>query len=246
VDVRGTFRGPQINRKTLLQPDIKSLGNIKSKIPFGIRFGNVAGNFVFSHNELDSLEGIPEKVDGFFDCSYNELASLEGVTQTVGGGFDCSNNNIVSLEEAPRTINGNFYCYFNNLTSLKGAPETIKGNFYFHGNDELESLEGAPLHITGRVVGNNLKIDKGQWNFPGWLEILTKGEPADQKLMKTLPYLQPEWLNSELQRDPGKMVHMLATNWINVPEDLKSKIKIPLGYEDEFGLFSGFDELGLF
>jgi len=27
---------------------------------------------------------------------------------------------------------------------------------------------------------------------------------------------------------------------------MKSKIKIPPGYEDEFGLFSGFDELGLF
>jgi len=64
--------------------------------------------------------------------------------------------------------------------------------------------------------------------------------------MKTLPYLQPDWWNSELQRDPGKTVHLLAPWWKGMPEDIKSGIVIPSGYEDEFDLFSGFNELGLF
>jgi hypothetical protein len=31
-----------------------------------------------------------------------------------------------------------------------------------------------------------------------------------------------------------------------MPKDMQSAIKIPKGYEDDFELFSGFDELGLF
>jgi len=87
---------------------------------------------------------------------------------------------------------------------------------------------------------------KGEWNPSGWAKILRTGNAADQKLMKTLPYLQPDWWNSELQRDPGKTVHLLAPWWKDMPGDLKSKIVIPSGYENEFDLFSGFNDLGLF
>jgi hypothetical protein len=65
-------------------------------------------------------------------------------------------------------------------------------------------------------------------------------------LILTLPWLQPDWWNSELQRDPGKTVHLLATVWNDMTKNMQSAIKIPKGYEDDFELFSGFDELGLF
>jgi hypothetical protein len=80
----------------------------------------------------------------------------------------------------------------------------------------------------------------------GWVEVLNTGTPSAQKLILTLPWLGPDWWNQELQRDPGKTVHLLATAWNHMPKDMQSAIKIPKGYEDDFELFSGFDELGLF
>jgi hypothetical protein len=93
---------------------------------------------------------------------------------------------------------------------------------------------------------NGFQLDPGKWNMEGWLEVLNTGTPAAQKLILTLPWLQPNWWNSELQRDPGKTVHLLATVWNDMTKNMQSAIKIPKGYEDDFELFSGFDELGLF
>jgi len=100
--------------------------------------------------------------------------------------------------------------------------------------------------VGGFFSCDAFKLEQGEWNFSGWLKILSTGDAAAQKLILTLLWTQPEWVNSELQRDPGKAVHLLASRWKDLPEDWKSQIVIPSGYEDEFGLFSGFDELGLF
>jgi len=100
--------------------------------------------------------------------------------------------------------------------------------------------------VGGDFHCDAFRLEQGEWNPSGWLKVLTTGNAAAQKLILTLPWLQPDWWNSELQRDPGKTVHLLASCWNHMPEEMKSKIVIPPGYEDEFGLFSGFDELGLF
>jgi len=121
-------------------------------------------------------------------------------------------------------VGGNFFCSDNQLTSLVGAPQAIDGVF------DCDAF----------------RIELGEWNPSGWLKVLTTGNAAAQKLILTLPYLQPDWWNSELQRDPGKTINLLAPWWKYMPEKMKSQIVIPPGYEDEFGLFSGFDELGLF
>ena len=80
----------------------------------------------------------------------------------------------------------------------------------------------------------------------GWVEVLNTGKTKARKLILTLPGLQPDWWNLELQRDPGKTVHLLATVWKSMPLDMQSSIKIPHGYENQLDLFSEFDELGLF
>jgi len=100
--------------------------------------------------------------------------------------------------------------------------------------------------VGGDFACDAFELEQGEWNPPGWVKILSTGKPAARKLMKTLPYLQPDWWNSELQRDPGKTVHLLASCWKDMPEEIKSGIVIPPGYEDELDLFSGFNELGLF
>jgi len=248
--------------------------NNKFKSFLGIKFGNVIGQFFCSENELQSLEGAPQKVDGVFDCSVNQIQSLVGAPREVGGGFDCSRNklrslkgaplkvgqyfncsfnDLISLEGAPQKVNGVFDCCHNQLQSLAGAPEEVNGyygEFQCWGNlSYLESLEGAPKKINKKFHCDQFQLGdwkSGKWNLEGWVEVLENGSKEAKKLILTLPYLQPDWLNMELQQDPGKTVHLLASCWKDLPEDMKSKIKIPSGYEDEFTLFSGFDELGLF
>ena len=232
----------------------------------GISFGHGSGNFSCGNNELTSLKGAPKTVGGSFDYENNRLTSLEGAPQTVGMNFDCRNNQLQSLEGAPQTVRGSFDCQYNQLTSLEGAPQTVGGDFNCYYN-ELTSLEGAPqtvgrdfqcsgnkltsLEGAPRTVGVNFFSDKfhlysGKWNMQGWVEVLDTGSEEAKKLILTLPWIHPDWWNQELQRDPGKTVHLLGSAWNHMPKDMQSAIKIPKGYEEQFDLFSGFDELGLF
>ena len=232
----------------------------------GISFGHVSGNFYCSYNQLTSLEGAPQTVDGNFYCSQNRLTSLAGAPQTVCGNFHCDSNQLTSLEGAPQTVNGYFSCQRNQLTSLEGVPRTVGGRFDCEDNqltslagaprkvggnfkcytNRLTSLEGAPQTVDGYFTCDEFKLDQGKWNMEGWLKVRNTGTAAARKLILTLPWINPDWWNSELQRDPGKTVHLLAPWWKDMPENMKSKIKIPSGYENEFNLFSEFDELGLF
>jgi hypothetical protein len=210
-----------------------------------ISFGHVSGYFSFSDNQLTSLAGAPQTVSGHFFCSRNQLTSLKGAPQTVDGPFYCYKNKLTSLEGAPQTVYGDFRCYNNQLTSLEGAPQTVGGDFSCY-NNQLTSLEGAPQTVGGYFTCDEFQLDSGEWNMEGWLRVLKTGKTKAKKLILTLPWLQPDWWNSELQRDPGKTVHLLGSLWKHMPKDMQSGIKIPRGYEGDFELFSGFDELGLF
>jgi hypothetical protein len=207
---------------------------------------DVQGDFNCSSERLKSLLDIHfGHVVGNFNCYDNRLTSLAGAPQTVGGNFNCYNNKLTSLEGSPQTVGGDFNCFFNDLKSLEGAPQTVGGNFDFSPND-LKSLEGAPYTINGIFISDEFKLDAGKWNMAGWLKVLNTGTEEAKKLILTLPWLQPDWWNLELQRDPGKTVHLLGSLWNHLPKNIQSAIKIPKGYEDQMDLFSGFDELGLF
>jgi hypothetical protein len=163
----------------------------------------------------------------------------------VTGKFKCTHNQLQSLEGAPREVGGHFWCYVNNLKSLKGGPHKVGGDFDCTHN-ELQSLEGAPQEINGEFRCDAFTLSKGEWNVGGFMDVLQKGSQKAKELILTLPNWQPDWWNLELQRHPGKTVHLLAQWWKHLAEDTKAKIKIPPGYENEFDFFSGFDELGLF
>ena len=164
----------------------------------------------------------------------------------VFGEFYCFGRGLKSLRGISfGHVSGNFICASNQLTSLEGSPQTVGGGFYCQGND-LTSLEGAPQKIGGIFSSDKFQLEEGEWNMAGWLKVLNTGTTQAKKLILTLPWLQPDWWNSELQRDPGKTVHLLSTMWNHMPKDIQSAIKIPRGYEDDFELFTGFDELGLF
>jgi len=229
VDVQGSFYCPNQGLKSLC----------------GIRFGTVGGGFSCYNNQLTTLEGAPRTVGGTFDCSVNQLTSLEGAPQTVEWSFNCYDNNLTTLEGAPQTVEGSFLCYDNKLTTLEGAPETVTGGFSCSIN-QLTSLEGAPQTMGGGFSCNSFQLKPGEWNLAGWLQVLRTGSQEARKLILTLPYLQPDWWNSELSKDPARTIQKLAPWWSQMSDELKRGIRIPPGYEDRLGMRSEFSELGLF
>jgi hypothetical protein len=185
-------------------------------------------------------------VQGTFDCSSRRLKSLWGIRfGTVTGNFGCRTNQLTTLEGAPQTVEGNFNCRTNQLTTLAGAPQTVKGDFTCF-NNQLTTLEGAPQTVGGKFSCDTFILRSGKWNPTGWLEVLRTGSLNAQKLILTLPYLQPDWWNSELSKDPARTIQLLASCWSKLPEELKREIRIPPGYEDRFELRAGFSDLGLF
>jgi len=211
----------------------------------GIKFGMVTGNFSCADNQLTNLEGAPQTVTGDFSCAGNQLTTLIGAPQTVGGGFFCSYNQLTTLVGAPRTVEGYFYCYSNKLTTLEGAPRTVEGTFYCSHN-QLTTLKGAPQTVEGSFWGDAFKLESGEWNLAGWLQVLRTGSTDAKKLMSTLPYLQPDWWNLELSKDPARTIQLLAPWWSQMSDEFKQEIRIPPGYEDRLGMRSEFSDLGLF
>jgi len=143
--------------------DISDMG--LTKIP--VRFKEVKGGFYCSNN-LETLDGAPEKVGGHFYCYYNKLETLEGGPKIVGGHFGCSNNNLETLEGAPEKVGGDFSCSNNKLETLEGAPKKVGRNFYCYYN-KLETLEGAPESVGGGFYfkGNPIAGKLGIGAIPG-------------------------------------------------------------------------------
>lgn len=96
-----------------------------------------------SENRLTSLEGCTQEC-GSFDCRDNQLTTLEGGPQIVNGHYECRSNKLTNLIGAPREVRGDFICAINPLTSLEGAPEKITGTFYsaqFTHSDYLQHIQ---------------------------------------------------------------------------------------------------------
>jgi len=207
----------------------------------GVKFGKVGRDFYCYGNNLTSLAGAPQKVDGDFDCGSNNLTSLAGAPQKVDGDFDCESNNLTSLAGAPKKVDGDFYCYGNKLTSLAGAPQKVDGNFDC-GSNNLTSLAGAPQKIGGWFSGP-FRLEKGEWNMEGWLNLLKEGRPAEQDLILTL--ISPEDLIKRIAKDPAGMIMKLKKIWNDENfKETRGKLVWPKGYEEEAGLVGDLDDVG--
>jgi hypothetical protein len=56
-------------------------------------------------------------------------------------------------------VGGGFYCGNNQLNSLQGAPRKVGASFYCH-NNQLTSLEGAPRDVGGNFRCHNNPLPK--------------------------------------------------------------------------------------
>ena len=81
-----------------------------------VKFNEVNGDFICSHNLLDTLEGSPEIVNGNFNCSNNQLKNLLFSPQQTFNGFLCNNNKLETLEGISKFVGFVLHCSNNNLT----------------------------------------------------------------------------------------------------------------------------------
>ena len=178
----------------------------------GVAFGHVGRHFNCGSNQLTSLIGAPQTVDGSFICSSNQLTSLEGAPQTVNVDFACSDNQpfLTSLIGAPQTVGGNFRCNENQLTSLDGAPESV-------GSFKISEWDSDPSIRT---------LD---W-YEGW------SKKGDKEFTKTLISKLKEINALGSDANKGKLISMLLslTNSV-VPHDLlEYLLSLRLSTSDKF------------
>ena len=226
----------------------------------GISFGSVSGDFSFSGNSFQTLEGAPEAVGGDFSCSNNYLKTLEGAPKTVGGNFYCRNNYLKTLEGAPRTVGGNFSCDDNSLQSLEGAPRIVGGSFdcshnylqtlegapetvggFFDCDDNsLQTLGGAPETIAGEFYSDDIKITEGKWSQETLIKIFTTGTPREKQLVA--PLVDPKTIQKMIDQDPEKMLVKLKDH---LKDPHFKDLKWPERLEREKGLLSDLSDVGL-
>ena len=130
-------------------------------------WGTINGGFDCSWCSLTSLKGAPKTVKDFVCCECPLLESLEGGPEIVTGYFDCGGcKSLKTLEGGPQEVRGTFYCnHCKSLTSLKGAPGIID-EFNCSGCDSLKTLIGAPEIVESYFDCSNCKSLKNLKGAP--------------------------------------------------------------------------------
>lgn len=78
-----------------------------------IQFGLVDGDFYIDSNELETLEGCPHTINGYFVALRNKITTLKGAPNYVRDSCFISENNLTSLQFLPKFI-GNILDFSHN------------------------------------------------------------------------------------------------------------------------------------
>lgn len=125
--VTGTFRLSGAQSLTTLEGSPKSCDNFECvRIP---NVKNLKGgpkevvNYDIDGCCIESLEGAPEEVSGYFSAYGADLTSLKGGPKTVGGYFTCESTRITDLVGGPEIVGTSYNTRGTRLKSLEGAPK---------------------------------------------------------------------------------------------------------------------------
>jgi hypothetical protein len=95
---------------------------------------------IYMNSNLRSLSGCPEETQDF-DASSCDLQSLEGAPRIVNGYFNVSENKLTSLEGSPEEVLGLYNCSANEIKDVVGISKRIEGTIDLEDNP-IESLKG--------------------------------------------------------------------------------------------------------
>ncbi|GAB5387587.1 MAG: hypothetical protein Alpg2KO_05550 [Alphaproteobacteria bacterium] len=122
------------------------------------------GDLILTNNRLKNLDGCPRVINGCLEASYNELETLEGGPEKVFV-LTATHNKLTSLKGGPSHVRDHIGLSSNRLTSLEGFPQKtgVEGRsselVVRLEQNSLQSLEGmtninGPLRLE--VSGNQL------------------------------------------------------------------------------------------
>jgi hypothetical protein len=210
----------------------------------GINFGEVTGDFNISANNLSSLEGSPRKIGGSFRASDNSLKYLDDGPEEVGWSYMVDGNSLVSLRGVPNKIPGNFDCSYNYLKSLRGGPKEVDIHYGAIQNP-LKSLEGAPEKVDGYFQIDDVIFNQ-PWGLSVSLDALNRYEDDKRVgLIRTLPFLHPDYINRELKKSPEETIMYLKSAWNTQNfSPIKQHIEVPEKYKKELDVLSDLNSLG--
>jgi len=100
--------------------------------------------------KIDTLPPRLVEVAGDFYLNHNQITSLENMPNTVSGDLYLNNNQIISLESLPGTIDGDLSLWKNPATSI---PEelNITGKIYLNA-DQTELIEDCEAKEYAVIV----------------------------------------------------------------------------------------------
>jgi hypothetical protein len=186
-----------INHDTVIKPSSK----IKQLTNGLFEFDYIAGYFSIDESEIETLEGGPKKIKGWFDCqSCNNLKTLEHMPTNATEVFCTYCENLISLKGCPKRLY-NFNCTgCNSLKDLSNGPKEVLNDYICSHCENLESLKGCAT-----MVGNNFECSycnklksinycpkKVGGNFSCWQDVEENGgirfEEADIKAICKVGY----------------------------------------------------------
>ena len=160
-----------VNHDTILRNDstIKRLTNDL------FEFDYIDGYFSIEAGEIETLEGGPKKIKGWFNCQYcdnlktleyaptnaieiyckycENLVSLKGCPKRLYG-FNCTGcNSLKDLSNGPKEVINDYVCsYCENLESLKGCATIVGNNFDCSYCNKLKSIKYCPKKVGGNFI----------------------------------------------------------------------------------------------
>lgn len=138
-------------------------------------FDYIDGYFSIEAGEIETLEGGPKKIKGWFNCQYcdnlktlehmpshvteiyckycENLVSLKGCPKKVYT-FNCTGcNSLKDLSNGPKEVIYDYVCsHCENLESLKGCAATVGNNFECSHCNKLKSIKYCPKKVDGNFV----------------------------------------------------------------------------------------------
>ena len=115
--------------------------------------------------ELDSLEGSPDILRGFFEMSYNKLVNLKFSPKEIYGDAWFQDNLLESLECDLVMVDGDLNISHNPIKTFKGSLRKITGDLVARNLPEFSSFEEIENELieANIVVGRDIVTDFGRF-----------------------------------------------------------------------------------
>ena len=101
----------------------------------------IPGVFDCSYNKIKRLSEGPHQVGKTYRCSNNDLTTLHGIQEFIQGDFWCQNNKLKNLEFCPKIVHGFFNCEDNPIEKWNFLPNKVNIFFYTIGSGPFGTLE---------------------------------------------------------------------------------------------------------